>query len=384
MENFVRSSDGVLYDATISNIDIPYFKELIDRIFRLAQQLGIPCICIENKYDNLDELAEPYYKSQQRYHEPVNIKSSIPITPIFINLKPINRYSDKIRRINGAVLADSCEYYCDYCSKQCDVTEYRFYCYICNKDMCEECNSSLHTQTCTLTELIKCSHHLIGKSDERLPIICHGKEHIGTNCPNENYAFAKYYRYHDRHIKGCFGQIMYHMDLCEYCHKHQYDNSDDILEDNFDHISDDDIQDNIEIDQYEINPILNKIKTIGYHQAEGDTSSPEYIDARCKFGSICDWIQIFHDQYKNAVLCNLNPISPYYKYFGFVDVNKNGYSSFWNAFNKFENIDDLMLEYYMAHIEDYDYNVPYNCFDINCCMTRLMLHYDIRPTISQN
>ncbi len=96
------------------------------------------------------------------------------------------------------------------------------------------------------------------------------------------------------------------------------------------------------------------------------------------FGSIRDWFVLVEDEDTNAILCNLNVDSPFYKRFAFLAVDGHGRGGYW--ISKDTDFQSILEEYDLTKSKaemgpDYKYkDDPLDGeIDIDCRITRMML-----------
>ena len=210
---------------------------------------------------------------------------------ITIPTEALPRIDERLTSINGLRLNDT-DYFCDYCgSYHLDLSS-SYYCYDCNKDMCNLCFSETSAEIAEQNgamnyhlrenDLRECRNHDLCRSIDRRQAFCDICENqIPLMYPEHYYLEGEDY------------------DVCGAC----YVNG---------------------------NNVRNKDDLIK-------------IDGDIKFGSLYDWIEIFSDSDGNAVLCNLNPNSNYYKKSAFLAVDDHGRSGYYISDNM--DISRLIDEY---------------------------------------
>lgn len=217
---------------------------------------------------------------------------------ITIPTEALPRIDGRVVSINGLRLYDE-YYYCDYCrsfpldlrSSPLDLSS-SYYCYDCNKDMCNLCFSETSAEIAEQNgamnyhlrenDLMECRNHDLRRSIDRRRSCCDiCEKEIPLMYPEHYYLEGEDY------------------DICGACYiiGNNVRNKDDLIK----------------------------------------------IDGDIKFGSLYDWIEIFSDSDGNAVLCNLNPNSNYYKKSAFLAVDNHGRSGYYISDNM--DISRLIDEY---------------------------------------
>lgn len=224
--------------------------------------------------------------------------------------------ADNLTCINGA-LADGTWYSCDYCHQLIQEDEW-LYCYDCNKDMCPLCY------------------------DEK-------SEEIALKNGAQNYHLRKdnleECRAHN--LQTSVGREMCYCDVCD-------------------------------------EPIALMSKYYSdvkgnYDVCLGCSSTVSVDHLTCIendlfFGPLEDWQEIVVDEYDNAILCNINAKSPYYKKFAFRAVDGHGRAGYFTA--KDTDFGALLDEYDATELYDEETNPCKNLegkLDINCKLALMML-----------
>jgi hypothetical protein len=324
MSDFIKTDSGDnIYVPPPIQYDTEYYKQLLNNILVISSRLGIPI----NEPDIYD----------MHSRDPNGTISIIPLHVNADNLLYCCEQEDRIKVVNGVLIDRYVEYRCNYCLNECEPYQLGYYCYCCQKDMCHLC---------------------YGETTEEIAIANGAKNyHLRKDALDTCRSHGEYLkRTLDRYLYNCDGTDCNLIDynLKDHHNRNKNKNSNLLfmyprytnIESNFD--------------------LCNKCYGTNPHRDD-----MIYVDGECGFGSLKDWIILAQDQYFNAILCNLNPNSKYYKNFGFKAVDGHGRSGYYNYVID-TTIEELLVDYVNAHTSSYAEGIE-GMIDINCCLTRMML-----------
>ncbi len=228
-------------------------------------------------------------------------------------------FNDGLAFVNGVDMY-ACTYMCNYCWDTGREMEY--YCSDCHMDMCHMCYSEVDEETALNNGAVNYKHRAQALADCRTHNL---KSFVGRSV-NECSSCKVCIRF----MAGYYYNSKY--DICKAC--------------------------------YDSNPALYTEST--------------YIENDVEFGSVRDWFIIVEDDDYNAIICNLNVDSPYYKKFGFLATDGHGRVGVWSS--KDDDLRTLLDEYDRTRSmeesgPDYKYEEDplEGEIDIDCRITRMML-----------